>query len=99
MERAFHQWESPTDGITLIQQYIEAPEPYITRCEFVGGQFVYAVKVDTSEGFELCPADACSIDDAFCPVGESKKEAPAKFEIISDFHEPIIEQYKEFLKK
>ncbi len=60
-------FEEPIDGITLIQQYIEAPEPYITRCEFVGGQFVYAVKVDTSEGFELCPADACSIQDAFLP--------------------------------
>ncbi|KMP34679.1 hypothetical protein TU52_08070 [Bacillus cereus] len=24
---------------------------------------------------------------------------PTKFEIISDFHEPIIEQYKEFLKE
>ena len=36
----------------------------------------------------------------FCPVGEeSKKEIPTKFEIIRDFHEPIIEQYKEFLKK
>ncbi len=93
-------FEEPIDGITLIQQYIEAPEPYITRCEFVGGQFVYAVKVDTSEGFELCPADACSIQDAFCPVGEeSKTEAPTKFEIISDFQEPIIEQYKEFLKE
>nr|MBS9408489.1 hypothetical protein [Streptococcus oralis] len=30
---------------------------------------------------------------------ESKKEVPTKFEIISDFHEPIIEQYKEFLKE
>ncbi|WP_204282271.1 hypothetical protein [Serratia marcescens] len=29
-------FEEPIDGITLIQHYIEAPEPYITRCEFVG---------------------------------------------------------------
>ena len=31
--------------------------------EFVGGEFLYAVRVDTSQGFELCPADACRIDD------------------------------------
>lgn len=63
-------FEEPVDGITLIQEYILSPESYITRCEFVGGEFVYAVRVDTSEGFELCPADACQIGDLFCPVGE-----------------------------
>lgn len=89
-------FEEPVDGITLIQEYIESPESYITRCEFVGGQFVYAVQVDTSEGFELCPADACQIGDLFCPVGE---EAPAKpkFQIQTDFSEEIIEKYKQVL--
>ncbi|SHF70999.1 ATP-grasp domain-containing protein [Ornithinibacillus halophilus] len=85
------------DGITLIQEYIQAPEPYITRCEFVGGKFVYAVRVDTSEGFELCPADACTIDDMFCPAGEEIEEKP-KFEIINDFEDPIIEKYEQFLQ-
>ncbi len=69
-------FEPSIDGITLVQQYIQAPEPFITRCEFVGGKFVYAVQVDTSEGFELCPADACSIEDLFCPVGEQVEEKP-----------------------
>ena len=40
--------------------------------ENYGGQFLYAVQVDTSEGFELCPADACRIDAAdasgVCPA-------------------------------
>ncbi|WP_354470917.1 ATP-grasp domain-containing protein [Lysinibacillus parviboronicapiens] len=62
-------FESPVDGITLVQQYIKAPEPYITRCEFVGGKFLYAVRVDTSDGFELCPAEACQIGDFYCRVG------------------------------
>ncbi|MGH8714700.1 MAG: ATP-grasp domain-containing protein, partial [Casimicrobiaceae bacterium] len=38
-------FEDSVDGITLIQQYIQAPEPYITRVEFVGGRFLYAVRV------------------------------------------------------
>lgn len=91
-------FEEPVDGITLIQEYIKSPESYITRCEFVGGKFVYAVQVDTSEGFELCPADACQIGDLFCPVGEETPEKP-KFQIIENFNEPIIEKYEQFLKE
>src|SRR5215210_3656768 len=54
-------FETPIDGITLVQRYIKAPAPFITRVEFVGGRFLYAVQVDTSQGFELCPADACQV--------------------------------------
>lgn len=91
-------FEEPVDGITLVQEYIQAPEPFITRCEFVGGKFVYAVRVDTSEGFELCPADACTIDDLFCPVGEEVENKP-KFQIIENFNDPIIAKYEHFLKE
>ena len=89
-------FDTPVDGITLIQQYIKSPQPYITRCEFVGGKFLYAVQVDTSNGFQLCPADACQIGDTFCPVG-TESERP-KFEIIEGFNNPIIEKYEHFLK-
>jgi hypothetical protein len=90
-------FEEPVDGITLIQEYILSSESYITRCEFVGGEFVYAVKVDTSEGFELCPADACQIGDLFCPVGEEVEEKP-KFLVIEGFKDPVIEKYKRVLE-
>lgn len=77
----------PRDGIWLVQRYIAAPEPFITRAEFVGGRFLYAVRVDTSEGFELCPADACAIEEgAACPA-----VAPAeKFRILDGFTHPLI---------
>lgn len=91
-------FDEPVDGVTLIQKYIKAPEPFITRCEFINGDFQYAVKVDTSEGFELCPADACQIDDLFCPVGEQPSSSP-KFQIIEGFNDPIIEKYEAFLKQ
>jgi hypothetical protein len=87
----------PVDGITLVQEYIQAPEPYITRCEFVGGKFVYAVQVDTSEGFELCPADACQIGDLFCPVGEETPTTKPKFQIVENFADPILEKYEQVL--
>lgn len=99
---ALEQWlespeaDEPRDGVWLVQEYIQAPEPYITRCEFVGGRFLYAVRVDTTSGFQLCPADACQVDDRFCPVGEGGPLRP-KFEIVNGFADPIIEQYERFL--
>jgi carbamoylphosphate synthase large subunit len=93
-------FEDSVDGITLIQEYIRAPEPYITRVEFVGGEFLYAVRVDTSLGFELCPADVCQVGDAFCPVGEQVAPASSapRFRIVKDFrNDALIEKYRRLL--
>ena len=84
----------PVDGLHLLQQYIRAPVPLITRAEFVGRRFMYAVEVDTSDGFELCPADVCAVGDAFCPAGE---EPRAKFTIIDDIDNTLKRRYEAFL--
>ncbi|MHA1152792.1 MAG: ATP-grasp domain-containing protein [Alphaproteobacteria bacterium] len=94
--------EAPIDGVWLIQDYIRPQAPFITRCEFVGGRFLYAVRVDTHDGFELCPADACNVEEAFCPVGpvgesQAIPAAPNKFEILPAFHHPITARYERFL--
>jgi len=68
------------DGIFLVQDYIKPHDGKITRAEFVGGRFMYSVRIDTSGGFQLCPADSCTVGDDFCPVGESSP----KFEIMDD---------------
>lgn len=44
----------------ILQQYIGAPEPFITRVEIVGGRFVFAMRSSTADGFELCPSDVCN---------------------------------------
>src|SRR5262245_36657404 len=93
-------FEPSVDGITLVQQYIQAPKPFITRVEFVGGKFLYAVRVDTSKGFELCPADVCQVGDAFCPAdapAATQQSAAPQFEILDDFAHPIIDRYRKFL--
>jgi hypothetical protein len=92
-------FEESVDGITLIQQYIRATEPFITRVEFVGGELLYAVRVDTSLGFELCPADVCQVGDAFCPVGEEAVPASSapRFRIVKDFSHPIVDAYRRFI--
>ncbi|MCP3029152.1 RimK family alpha-L-glutamate ligase [Halobacillus sp. A5] len=92
-------FDQPVDGITLIQQYIEAPQPYIVRHEFVGGRFVYAVKVDTSEGFELCPADACTIEDMYCPTDQPQTVPGAKFQILEGYYHPLLNKYEQFLRE
>jgi len=74
---------APLDGTWLIQQYVRASEPAITRCEFIGGAFYYAVRVNTSQGFELCPADACDLPDG-----------RERFEIIEGFDDPVLERYR-----
>ena len=91
-------FEAPVDGVTLVQQYIEAPEPFITRVEFIGGKLLYAVRVDTSLGFELCPADACRIDELACPVGETPVVLAApRFRVVDGFSHPIVDRYLRFL--
>jgi len=87
-------YEPPVDGLHLLQEYVRAPRPVITRAEFVGGRFLYAVEVDTTQGFELCPADACAVGDANCPVGE----APAhRFRIVSGMPDGLRGRTERFL--
>jgi hypothetical protein len=84
-------YEAPVDGIQLLQEYVRAPRPVITRAEFAGRRFTYAVEVDTSEGFELCPADVCAIGDAVCPVGEGEAAGrPAHKFIVVDGIDPAL---------
>jgi hypothetical protein len=86
--------EPPVDGLHLLQQYVRAPAPLVTRAEFIGGRFLYAVEVDTSDGFELCPAEACAVGDSFCPAGD---EPRARFTIVDDIDAALKRRYEEFL--
>jgi len=87
---------APIDGVWLVQEYLRPERSVITRCEFIGGHFFYAVEVDASQGFELCPADVCVVDDAFCPTSNAPAPA-AKFRILDGFDHPILERYTSFL--
>lgn len=80
-------FEVSFDGVTLLQQYIQPPEPFITRVELVDGRLVYAMRSSTMQGFELCPADACQVVDTpldtSCPVGGTGRFA-ARTDIAND---------------
>lgn len=99
-------YAEPLDGIWLLQQYIKPAGDRITRCEFVGQQFVYAVDVDTSQGFELCPADVCRVEDTFCPTKDPQSEevppVPGNggFTINNRYaDQPIIGQLQQFMRE
>jgi hypothetical protein len=81
-------FEKPADGITLLQEYLRAAQPKITRVEVVGGEFIYAIMADTElGGFQLCPAEACAVD-----------EAPERilFALREGFDHPVIGKYLDF---
>jgi hypothetical protein len=104
---ASDEYEAPVDGITLLQEFVESAEPFITRVEVVGGEFLYALTADTARGgFELCPADACSIAPVSCPAdgpgsGDNSDPAaePSLFALRPDFDHPIVERYLAFAAK
>jgi hypothetical protein len=84
----------PVDGITLLQEYLRAAEPVITRVELVGGEYVYAISADTARGgFELCPADACAADAHAAGGPEA-----GLFALRDGFDHPIIGRYLDFAR-
>ncbi len=88
----------PADGITLLQEYLRAAEPVITRVEVAGGDFAYAITADTARGgFELCPADACAVDQAGDQAGD-RAPGPGLFALRPDFDHPIIARYLDFAR-
>jgi hypothetical protein len=89
------QYLAPVDGITLLQEYVQSAEPFITRVEIVGGAFVYAIKADTARGgFELCPADACAVETG---TGE-QDPGPTLFALREGFDHPVIGRYLDFAR-
>ena len=84
------------DGIWLVQEYVAPVEGRIVRAEFVGGELLYAVSIDATNGFQLCPADSCNIGDAFCPANKSEKTN--KFIIKDQYTNHDLNKYAAFLK-
>lgn len=102
---ASDEFEEPQDGITLIQEFIVAATPRITRVEIVGGEFLYAIDADTARGgFQLCPADACEIDpqtgQPIMPRGATLAPEIGQqlFSLREGFDDPIIDKYLAFAR-
>lgn len=84
---------APVDHTLLLQEYVAPAEPFITRVEIVGGEFLYALTADTSAGFELCPADVCGPEDALCPA-----DGDARFALRRGFSAVDARPWVEFAR-
>jgi glutathione synthase/RimK-type ligase-like ATP-grasp enzyme len=82
------------DGTLLLQEYIRGATGHVYRAEFVGGRFLYLLRIDATGGFELCPADDCQLD-TFCPAAPGGR----KFEIVDGvINADQIARYERFLR-
>ena len=93
---------SSKDDTWLLQEKISTNEEFITRMEFIGGNFIYSLKVFSKNSFELCPADACEVDlDQFCPVDEINdiNNSQPSFFIDDEPDKNLAKQLTIFLKK
>jgi glutathione synthase/RimK-type ligase-like ATP-grasp enzyme len=72
------------DNLFLLQEYLpHDPGQGIVRLEFLGGELLYAMRVQTHGRFNLCPSPVCNPDD-----GEGVCAVPA--------HEPVAAPPVEF---
>jgi hypothetical protein len=89
------EFEEPVDGITLLQEYVQPREPFISRIETVGYEHIYTIQADTARGgFQLCPADACELDEFGRP-----KQAASLFSLREGFSAPVVEQVLAFARE
>ncbi len=98
--------EDPFDGVWLLQEFIASADDSVTRAEFVGGEFLYALRADTARGgFQLCPADACAVDPdtgrPVLPPGATVAQEPGEtiFSLHEGFDHPVLERYAQFLRR
>ena len=96
--------EFSVDGIYLLQEYIKSPQQVINRAEFIGYKLMYVIEVDTRQGFQLCPSDACrkTADDKL--VKKSADEIKHGFDLrsndsLSDNEKRVIGQLERFLQE
>lgn len=61
------------DGVALVQEYIQARDARVIRCEVLDGKLLYALALDgAGSTFDLCPADVCMVDKPTITLSEFK---------------------------
>jgi len=99
------EFEMSVDGIMLLQQFIEAQHYY--RLEFVGKQFLYALKVQTGQhptrknSFDFCPAakihPESNVQDP--DEVEAESEFSSQFVVCPEFDHPIIPKILDLMRQ
>ena len=91
------EFDAGPNGQVVLQEYIRAPQPFITRIEIVGGRFLFSMRSSTVSGFELCPSDACHptvAQSSVCPADGSTLFSRSP--VTAD--DPLVRQYLELCR-
>ena len=70
------------DNLLLLQEYFEVDSARgIVRMEFLGGEFLYAMRVISHGSFNLCPSETCNPENgsSMCELPETTNSAPVEF--------------------
>ena len=83
------------DGTGLVQEFVESVDGTSRRVEFLGGEYLYAIRIANGPGqdFNLCPADICQVE-ASSEFDNCVVDAPAKKQLRIDAFDaprPIVE--------
>ena len=73
------------DYTAVVQEYHPPQGSSIVRVEVLDGRFLYAIRIhnDPSQGFNLCPADICHVEEAPTPASLAVAKKPLKIEAVS----------------
>jgi hypothetical protein len=68
------------DNLLLLQEYFPTdPARGIVRMEFLGGEFLYGMRVVSHGRFNLCPAPVCNPEDGGAGACEIAPQKPVEF--------------------
>jgi len=89
------------DNLLLLQEYFEVdPAAGIVRMEFLGGEFLYAMRVVSHGSFNLCPSETCNPEDgaSMCELPENPTSAPVEFYPYPEVPNAAIESGQALMK-
>ena len=88
-------YDAGPDEKVILQEYIQSPQPQITRVELVQSGLLYAMYSATTDGFQLCPSDACQLQSDVCPADGSGSKFSHR---PMDASDPLIEKYLRMMR-
>jgi hypothetical protein len=83
------------DGMWLVQQFIDSSDQSITRLEFIGGKFYYALKSYQSKAYPF-PKKFQDQVPISLTLGHNQSRNPN--EIIKDYEDDSIDKYRRFFE-
>jgi hypothetical protein len=89
------------DNLLLLQEYFPIdPDRGIVRMEFLGGDFLYAMRVVSHGAFNLCPSEVCNPEEdgeSFCAIPEQPQPKPVEFHPYKDVPASAVESGRKIM--